>query len=283
MQIYRVFPEGKTKVLTLSYDDGKLTDEKMISIMNHYGIKGTFNLNFSVSSSKNIEYVPLDRVQEVYKGHEVATHTYSHITIARCPATQIYREIFEDKKGWESIMNVPVRGHSYPYGSFSEEVKHIFQNAGIVYARTTNQTLEFELPKDWMEWDATCRHNNPQLMELAKRFVESAGSKSLKLMYVWGHSNEFKKENNWEILEEFCKYVGGREDIWYATNIEIKDYLDAYDRLQFAADESFVYNPSVIDVWVSVGKNMRPMRIPGGSKVVLNEVKDDSNRAYSDN
>lgn len=271
MQIFRVFPEGKTKVLTMSYDDGTLTDERMISIMNRYGIKGTFNLNFSFSSSENSEYVPIERVREVYKGHEVATHTYSHSIIARCPAIQIYREIVEDKKGWESVMNVPVRGHAYPYGSFSEEVKRIFQDVGIVYARTTKQTLGLGVPKDWMEWDTTCRHNNPQLMELAKKFVEFASPKALKMMYVWGHSYEFEKDNNWERLEEFCQYVGGRDDIWYATNIEIKDYLDASDRLQFAADESFVYNPNIMDVWVSIGKNMKPIKIPGGCKVVLVE------------
>lgn len=271
MRIFRVFPEGKTKVLTLSYDDGRLEDERLISIFNQYGIKGTFNLNYVYSNRENSQRVPLDQVPEVYKGHEVATHTYSHPTIARCPATQIYREILEDKKGWESVMKAPVRGHAYPNGSFSEEVKRIFKDAGIVYGRTTKTTLAFDFPTDWMQWDTTCHHKNPQLMELAKTFVEFAKPQYLKMMYVWGHSYEFTNDNNWEIMEEFCKYVGGRDDIWYATNIEIKDYLDAYDRLQFAADESFVYNPNAIDVWVSVGNSLKPVRIPGGCTVALTE------------
>lgn len=271
MRIFRVFPEGKSKVLTLSYDDGRLTDEKMITIMNRYGIRGTFNLNYSFLSEENDERVPLNRVPEVYKGHEVATHTYSHPTIARCPATQIYREILEDKKGWESVMKVPVRGHAYPNGSYSEEVKRIFKDAGIVYGRTTKQTLGFALPTDWMQWDTTCHHNNPQLMELAKRFVEFAKPQYLIMMNVWGHSREFELDNKWDMLEEFCKLVGGRDDIWYATNIEIKDYMDAYDRLQFSADESFVYNPNAMDVWVTVGKGYKLIRIPSGCTVTLIE------------
>ena len=28
-------------------------------------------------------------------------------------------------------------------------------------------------------------------------------------------------------MEEFCSYMGGRKDIWYATNIEIIDYMEA--------------------------------------------------------
>lgn len=37
--------DGKTKVLTLSYDDGTVHDIKLIEIMNRYGLKGTFNVN----------------------------------------------------------------------------------------------------------------------------------------------------------------------------------------------------------------------------------------------
>lgn len=45
---------------------------------------------------------------------------------------------------------------------------------------------------------------------------------------MWGHSYEFENNNNWDILKNFCKTAGGREDIWYATNIEICDYISAF-------------------------------------------------------
>lgn len=271
MRILRVFPNGKTKVLTMSYDDGKLSDERLVAIFNKYGIKGTFNLNFSLLNCGDPGRVPLDRLLDVYRGHEIATHTLSHPVIARCPAPQIYREILEDKKGWESITGAPVRGHAYPCGSFSEEVKRIFKDAGIVYGRTVRETLDFELPTDWMEWDSTCHHTNPMLMDLAKTFVAFNKPEYLKMMYVWGHSYEFDDDSNWDKIEEFCAYVGGRQDIWYATNIEIRDYMDAYDRLQFAADESFAYNPNAIDLWVAVGMKMKPVKIPAGCTVKLDE------------
>ena len=46
--------------------------------------------------------------------------------------------------------------------------------------------------------------------------------------------------------------MGGQDDIWYATNIEIVDYDKAFSSLQFAADNSFVYNPSAQSVWLRV-------------------------------
>ena len=39
------FPEFKLKALTLSYDDGVVFDEKLISILDKYGLKCTFNIN----------------------------------------------------------------------------------------------------------------------------------------------------------------------------------------------------------------------------------------------
>ena len=55
-----------------------------------------------------------------------------------------------------------------------------------------------------------------------------------------------------EVMEDFCKLVGGRDDIWYATNIEIIDYMDAARRLIFSADCRRVYNPNAISVWLEI-------------------------------
>lgn len=79
------------------------------------------------------------------------------------------------------------------------------------------------------------------------------------MMYVWGHSYEFgEDESEWEKIENFCQYIGGREDIWYATNIEIVDYMHAAENLKFSAAGDMVYNPNAIPVWISVdGESIR--------------------------
>ena len=45
IKVYMRLKGGKTKVVTLSYDDGRNFDRKMVEILNKYGIKCTFNLN----------------------------------------------------------------------------------------------------------------------------------------------------------------------------------------------------------------------------------------------
>ena len=42
---YHVFPGGKKRIVTFSYDDGHKNDERLIGLFNKYGVKGTFHLN----------------------------------------------------------------------------------------------------------------------------------------------------------------------------------------------------------------------------------------------
>ncbi len=51
------------------------------------------------------------------------------------------------------------------------------------------------------------------------------------------------------MIEGFAEYTGGREDIWYATNIQVYEYVEAYRRLVFCADNGRVYNPTAYTVW----------------------------------
>ena len=57
--IYTCFPGGKHKVLTMSYDDGKLEDRRLVSIFNKYGIKGwthVFRLLNTRNSTKDMKF-----------------------------------------------------------------------------------------------------------------------------------------------------------------------------------------------------------------------------------
>ena len=70
------------------------------------------------------------------------------------------------------------------------------------------------------------------------------------MFYLWGHTYEFDDNDNWHVIEEFCNYMGGREkEIWYATNIEIYEYMEDYSRLVWAVDMSRVYNPTFRTLW----------------------------------
>ena len=267
-KVYCCYPGGKHKALTMSYDDGKIPDRRLVEIFNRYGIRGTFHLNSGVLLTEN--RIHPEEIPGLYRGHEIACHTVTHPTIARCPLPEVAAEVLEDRKALEAIAGYPVRGLSYPNGSVSREIEALLPACGIRYSRVVGNSESFALPENPYRWMATCHHNH-RLMELGEEFLNLHKKQYLYLMYVWGHSYEFEDKGNWELMESFCRMMGGKDDIWYCTNIEFMDCMDDYARLQFAADNSFVYNPNARDVWISVNDD-RIMRIPAGETVRLQHL-----------
>ena len=39
-------------------------------------------------------------------------------------------------------------------------------------------------------------------------------------------------------------------DVWHATNMQIYNYIKAYESLVFSSDFTMVYNPTAIDVYI---------------------------------
>lgn len=249
--IYTCFPEGKHKVLTCSYDDGKLEDRQLVAMFNEYGLKGTFNVNSGLIDD---ERIPLSEYKELYKGHEVACHTALHPTIARCASEHIVQEIIEDRRTLEKTLGYTVRGLAYPNGSVDDRIVDLLPACGIRHARTVHSTLGFAMPSDYLRWNPTCSHKNEALERLSEEFINLHKTQYLYMMYVWGHSYEFEIDNNWHVIENFAKKVGNKDDIWYATNIEIVDYMDAASRVQVSVNGDFAYNPSATSVWLEVDK-----------------------------
>lgn len=268
---YLRFPGGKSKVLTLSYDDGVEQDIRMIELLNKHGIKCTFNINGGVFAPEGTVYeqgkvhrrMTKKQCYELYaeSGHEVAIHAYTHPHLESLPASMVAMEIFEDRKCLEETFGRVIRGMAYPYGTYNDTVVEVLKNSGVAYARTTVSTEKFGMPTDWLRLPATCHHNNKRLMEFAEKFVGMEVSANPQMFYLWGHTYEFEGNDNWSVIEEFCEYIGGKDDIWYATNIEIYDYVQAYNRLEWAADASRVHNPSAMSVWVKAGKHQSKSRI----------------------
>ena len=49
-----LFKDGKTKCVTLSYDDGVTQDLRLIELFDRYGLQCTFNLNSKLLSKKGM-------------------------------------------------------------------------------------------------------------------------------------------------------------------------------------------------------------------------------------
>nr|WP_296441997.1 polysaccharide deacetylase family protein [uncultured Acetatifactor sp.] len=258
-EIFMRFPKGKSKALTLSYDDGVEQDVRLMEIMDQYGLKGTFNLNSGLFAPEGTVYpegtihrrLTDKQVSEVYTGcgHEIAVHGLTHPFLEKLQEHTAMWELLKDRENLENKFHTLVRGMAYPFGTYSDATVECLKKAGLVYGRTVVSTRSFDMPTDWLRLETTCHHNDPELMNLAKKFVEETPQRGSWMFYLWGHSYEFEEKDNWNILEEFAAFVGGHDDIWYATNIQIYDYVQAFGRLEFSADGNRIYNPTATELY----------------------------------
>lgn len=263
-----LFPGAKAKAFTTSYDDGTIHDRRLLEIMNRHGIRGTFNLSAGFLGLHSVipgEHGPLDvskldtdAVPALYAGHEIAGHGLYHASPVNIGLPAFMYETIEDKARLESLTHTLIRGYAYPFGLYDKDTKRLLRMAGYHYARVVETTGGFDLPVDFMEWKATCHHNDPRLMELAESFCSGAGfAPRCKLFYVWGHSYEFTGDDNWDRMENLCTYMQEHgSDVWFATNIEICDYITAFRSLEYGAEGSLVYNPSALTVWLRRGQTV---------------------------
>lgn len=270
MNTYLLFPGGKPKALTFSYDDGVRDDIRLVEIFKKHGLFGTFNVNSGIFEAGG-NRLTADEVKDLYipAGQELSCHTLTHPWLEKLPDDMALFEVMEDRKRLEALSGKIIRGMAYPYGTYNDRTVELLQAAGIAYCRTTVSTNDFRLPADWLKLTATCHHNGEKLFEHAEKFVNATPSDREHgwLFYVWGHSYEFPRDNNWDRIEKFAEQVSGKADVWYATNMQIYEYITAYRSLQYSLDGKLVHNPTALDVWFRA--NSTTYLIPAGETAAL--------------
>ncbi len=261
------YPGGKTKAVTFSYDDGVRQDLRLSGLTEKYGIRCTFNINSGlVAEEPGGDKLTYAEIKEYIlgKGHEVAIHGEHHIAPCSSRTLVGLRDALNCRLQLEQNLGVIIRGMAYPNsgirrftgGSDYETVRRYLKDIGVVYARSlAGDNDAFLLPEDWFNWIPTAHHENPDALDWAKKFAaldvnkEYMDNRYPRLFYLWGHSYEFDMRDNWDRIETLCGILGGKEDTWYATNIDIYDYVTAFRSLIFSADGTLVYNPTLLDLY----------------------------------
>ena len=262
--IFLRYPNGRKKAFTLSYDDGTEFDKPLVEMFNKYNVKGTFNLNSQriinvdkgIANPSHRKRLSSKEVKELFDGteHEIAVHTASHPSLIAIPQATVAREIIEDRNNLEKIFGRIIRGMAYPNGSWAvdDDVIKACEVSGIAYSRGSTPTHSFNLPMTGLlHYQPTCHHNDPKIFDLIEEFLNIKTKRFPSLFYVYGHSYEFDENNNWDQMEKILSKIANRDDIWYATNIEIFDYVSAFKQLKYSVDMEYVHNPTATTLWFS--------------------------------
>lgn len=248
-----LYPGYKYKALTFSYDDACTQDRRLTALFRQYGVLATFNVNSGDLGTKNWLdhggfHVRFDRVTEeefadLYRGFEVACHGSHHVGLTSNDRNRAEGDLAADVAKITRLTGITPRGYAYAGGPYDYRCPGILRRYGLCYGRTVEDTHDFSLPQIFELWHPTCHDRDDALPGLVRRFTDSR-LEEMQLLYIWGHSFELDKDDvdRWGNLERRLEELSGREDVWYATNLQIRDYVMATRACTFDGEQ--LHNPT---------------------------------------
>jgi len=243
-----VFKKNKKVIVTTSWDDGDVLDVKLASILDKYGVKGTFY----IAPGKQNRLAD-NEIIAISSKHEIGAHTMDHPLLTEISAERAEKQITDSKNYLEKIMGKQIKMFAYPAGDFNALIVNIVKSHGFKGARTTKD-WSFDLPENDFEMPTSLHvypyplrfgtssvrarlkplfHNLPKILRcrLSLRAVFSWQNLALAMFdraydeggvfHIWGHSWEINKYKMWEDLEKVLKYISSHEGVEFKTNGEI--------------------------------------------------------------
>lgn len=219
------------KYLIISFDDGTYHDRRMVKLLDTYRLKGTFFLNSGTLNTDG--HLEFDELRELFKRHEVASHTVGHPKLRELTKEGIKYQIEEDVSALKNYWDKEIVGFAYPFGDYTKKVKDMTKECGITYARTTKSSLSYARPKDLLEWHPTMHvsgiswgTDDDKKVEdgfkyLFNCFEEFMTDEDAELFHVWMHSWELgEDQEKWDRIERFFRFVNNEDDLNSVTYSE---------------------------------------------------------------
>jgi len=207
------------------WDDGVSTDIPLIEVLRRYESKATFNLNAGLISKErsngwkyqNIEVARLgwNEMLDIYDGFVIANHSLMHPRLEQISVDDARKDIVDGRKQLQDFFGASILGFAYPYGSYSDAVMDIIQDAGHTYARTTKNVPLVFPPENAMEFHPTCKFNTEDFYERYEK------AKECGVFYFWGHSYEITTD---EILRDFeakIKYISDDAESQWSDVVDL--------------------------------------------------------------
>jgi peptidoglycan/xylan/chitin deacetylase (PgdA/CDA1 family) len=135
----------KTYIAT-SWDDGLVTDLKLIEILQKYNANCSFGINSRLHSNIKTSNDYRDKKYGVkltkselshYGPYDIWNHTATHQQVDKLSNNEIEYELETGKKDLENLFGKEVDGIIWPYGVYTINAVEIAKRTGHKYSRTT--------------------------------------------------------------------------------------------------------------------------------------------------
>ena len=210
------------KIVCLSFDDGTIYDEQFIKLLNKYNLKATLNLNSGMkdfvwfyNDTQPIKRLDLKKYKDIYKGHEVASHSLTHPYFSSLSEEEIIRQVGEDLNNLSQIFHREIVGFAFPFHDQTEDnILTVSKHFDLQYIRHSHFTNEI-LPKDRYHIPINAMYYDDNIYDRLEEFKNNDLENSLFL--IAGHSYEFEVKNHWEKIEKLLHYLKDSKELTVLT------------------------------------------------------------------
>ena len=210
------------KIVSLSFDDGTIYDVKFIELLNKYNLKATLNLNSGIEDFVWYynDVFPIKRLKlrehvELYKGHEVASHSLTHPYFSSLEEGEVIRQVKEDIANLNEIFNIKVEGFAFPFHDQTEQnILTVKENVELSYIRYSCLKNDY-IHKDRYHIHLNALYDDVDIYEKLEQYAHTDIENSL--FVIAGHSYEFEVKNDWEKIEKLLKYLSENKDLTVLT------------------------------------------------------------------
>ncbi len=264
------FPGWKRKAVTFSWDDNADNNLTVLEKVNNAGLKTTFHLiaGWSPVETQKESYI------EKFKGHEISSHSYSHVWFKDYALSGAQKQITDAKSILSEYAGYNVTGFAWSYAMPTNATNYDYykelhpwlqKESGVEYARTTIFTQSYDIPNDWYKWNTTCETKAYYLY--LQPLIDLPDDGKLKLLSMYSHPADYGTDANpWSNLDDMLTTIKNSSDVlWNATYIDTCRYIKALDKLKISSNR--ITNPTNIDLYIKV--NNEKVIIKAGETIYL--------------
>jgi peptidoglycan-N-acetylglucosamine deacetylase len=230
------------RFVTISVDDGHVTDFKTADLLTKYGLRATFYI-----PAKNPERPVMaeNQIRELSSHFEIGAHTLNHAPLKSLSDSQSWAEILQGKQWLEDTIGKLAVSFCYPRGKFNRSTPVLVKKAGFLGARTCLFNLH-TFPQDPFLWGlSTHAYSHSKVIQLRHAALEGnfAGilnflstyrsttdwqqhflyaldhvEKNGGIAHLYLHSWEIDELGQWEQLEAVFAEISRRDSFSKTTN-----------------------------------------------------------------
>ncbi|MEM2874349.1 MAG: polysaccharide deacetylase family protein, partial [Candidatus Nanoarchaeia archaeon] len=103
-----------------TFDDGYIWQYNAAKLLENYGWRGTFYISAGLVGKEfeNISLMSKEQIHELYKkGHEIGSHTYSHINASEVSVEEYEQDVLRGKE----VAGIVTENFAFPHGDDSKK------------------------------------------------------------------------------------------------------------------------------------------------------------------